>query len=120
MLIPKTKLKDPKYLTSFRDCPCLISLLTKCSCDTSTVVAHHISGKNRDDWTIPLGLLHHTEGKEAVHNGKKTWHNKHLSKEDCIELAEFAYGFWETNKVNLFSLNNIQEVIDTYFENNTK
>jgi len=109
------KVKDPKYLKSFRDCICFGCWLNKEICTTDTVVAHHLVGRLRDDLTLPAGLFHHTEGKEAMHNGKKTWYENYLNKEECIELAEFAYNFWVTNKINLFSLDNIDEVLKYYF-----
>ena len=114
-------LKDKKYCDSFRDCPCLIHLLgletTEDYCSPfETVCGHHLDTRLRDDRQIPLGYKHHT-GNNGVHViGKKTWHDKYLSKEECIELAEFAYGFWKTNGVNLFSLDNVKEVITLYFK----
>lgn len=113
-------IEDKAYLKSFKDCPCLISLLQHKYCDSSTVVAHHISGKLNDNWTIPLCHNHHT-GENGVHIiGKKTWYEKYISKEDCIELAEFAYSFWHQHKINMFSLDGIQEIIDIYFDKSEK
>ena len=110
------KLKDKAYLNSFRDCQCLACCLTGEYCDTSTVVAHHVIGKTRDDLTIPLCYAHHTGGHGVHFVGSKVWHNKYLSKKECIELAEFAYAFWVAHHINLFSLENISEILDLYFD----
>jgi hypothetical protein len=110
------KIKDKKYCASFRDCPCLIRTMLKEYSNTDEVCGHHLDTRLRDDRQIPLEYYFHT-GDEGVHTiGKKTWHDKYLSKEDCIDIAEFAYGFWKTNSINLFSLNNIQEIMSEYFK----
>lgn len=58
--------------------------------------AHHCfhnrygSRKSSDYDVIPLCKRHHTDGPEAIHNGKETWRQKHGSDYDYIAATREA------------------------------
>lgn len=119
------KIIDKKYSKSFQGLPCLIMYLQGQSYisnknyshdNLETTVPHHLIGRLRDDLILPFSFHYHT-GDEGIHTiGKKTWYDKYMSKEDCIKLAKFSYTYRLKYNRNLFSLDNISEILDIYFE----
>lgn len=95
--------KDPAYLAHIRTLPCLLKGRMGHTCgDTignGPSEASHLAGKSRDDLAVPMCGVAHRTGKDAWHNGRRSfckrwgfWHD------DLIRDAETAYRKWRDDK----------------------
>lgn len=95
--VPKSVVvKDPEWLAEVRQRPCILKGFPGHTCgDTignNPSEASHLAGKSRDDLAVPMCGVAHRTGKDAWHQGMRSFCLRwNLYKDELIHEAEAQY-----------------------------